>query len=243
MFVFNIIYVIITSVFHEGVRHMANCGLCGKKLGIMETITHDFPNDSRGTCIKCHKFLVDNIQSQCNDLTIYDEVAEFKQKVIETVEPNFPVDGRNYFRSYLEFITENKYNELDRNRRMSEVREAANMELNRIQEHFVTTGYSFENYSIVKYCGVVSGETVLGTGFLSEFSASVSDVAGTEDSSFAKKMKIAKGSALEKLIRESIVRGGNALVGIDFDYINFANNMIGVSANGTSVIIEPANQR
>lgn len=217
---------------------MANCGLCGKKLGIMETITHDFPNDKRGTCIKCHRFLFDNIQTRCDNLMSYDDVTKFKQEVLNTVEPNFSNDGKQYFRTYLQFITDNRYKELDSDRRKMETQEAVNTDFNRIRNHHVTTGYDFEHYSIVKYCGIVSGETVLGTGFLSELSASVSDMTGTEDSSFAGKMKKAKQSSLEKLIRESIARGGNAIIGVDFDYVNFASNMIGVSANGTSVLIE-----
>ena len=35
-----------------------------------------------------------------------------------------------------------------------------------------------------------------------------------------------------------IDKGGNAIIGIDFDYITFSNNMIGVVANGTAVRIE-----
>jgi uncharacterized protein YbjQ (UPF0145 family) len=40
------------------------------------------------------------------------------------------------------------------------------------------------------------------------------------------------------LIEKSVLVGGNAIIGVDFDYIMFSNNMIGVVANGTSVIIE-----
>ncbi|HBC98311.1 MAG TPA: hypothetical protein DC053_01320 [Lachnoclostridium sp.] len=32
--------------------------------------------------------------------------------------------------------------------------------------------------------------------------------------------------------------GGNAIIGVDFDFFTLNNNMIAVSANGTSVIIE-----
>ena len=37
---------------------------------------------------------------------------------------------------------------------------------------------------------------------------------------------------------KSADKGGNAIIGVDFDYITFHGNMIGVVANGTSVIIE-----
>lgn len=52
------------------------------------------------------------------------------------------------------------------------------------------------------------------------------------------KMKQAKDIATSKMIDASIVKGGNAIIGTDFDYITFGNNMIAVSANGTSVVIE-----
>ena len=32
--------------------------------------------------------------------------------------------------------------------------------------------------------------------------------------------------------------GANAVIGVDFDYLTFSNNMIGVVANGTAVNIE-----
>ena len=93
-------------------------------------------------------------------------------------------------------------------------------------------------YKIVDYKGIVSGEVVLGTGFLSEFTASFSDALGIESGTFAKKMSEAKQGALNNLIMNALLQGGNALIGVDFDYITFSNNILGVSANGTAVVIE-----
>lgn len=88
------------------------------------------------------------------------------------------------------------------------------------------------------YKGVISGQVVLGTGFLSEFSASFSDFFGMEANFFSDKLEKAKNAAKERLIEKSVLSGGNAIIGVDFDYIMFSYNMIGVIANGTSVIIE-----
>ena len=107
-----------------------------------------------------------------------------------------------------------------------------------LNSHMLTTGYDFCGYTIKKYVRIVSGETVLGTGFLSELGAKVTDFLGVESDNLSKKLEVAKTTALEKLIRKSIGVGGNAIIGVDFDYINFSSNMIGVVANGTSVIIE-----
>lgn len=102
----------------------------------------------------------------------------------------------------------------------------------------LTTGFSFEGHTIRRYAGVISAQVVMGTGFLSELSASVSDFLGEENDAFAKKMERAKDAALTKLIEKSIEKGGNAIIGVDFDYITFSSNMIGVVTNGTSVVIE-----
>lgn len=108
----------------------------------------------------------------------------------------------------------------------------------KMKSHMLTTGYNFERYKIVDYKGVISGQVVLGTGFLSEFSSSVSDLFGKESNFFSAKLEKAKDAAKEHLIEKSVLAGGNAIIGVDFDYIMFNNNMIGVIANGTSVIIE-----
>lgn len=108
----------------------------------------------------------------------------------------------------------------------------------KVDSHMLTTGYNFEGYRIKKYYGIVSGHIVMGTGFLSELSSSLSDLLGDSDSLFAHKMDRAKGEAIKTLIEKSVTKGGNALIGIDFDYAIFQNNMIGISANGTSVLIE-----
>lgn len=105
-------------------------------------------------------------------------------------------------------------------------------------DHMLTSGYNFESYRITSYNGIVSGEVVLGTGFLSEFSASINDFFGSTSEEFSVKMKLTKDIATSKMIDASIVKGGNAIIGVDFDYTTFGNNMIAVSANGTSVVIE-----
>ena len=48
-----------------------------------------------------------------------------------------------------------------------------------LKDTFLTTsGFDFEEYKIIKYLNVMSGQIVLGTGFFSEFGASLSDLFG-----------------------------------------------------------------
>lgn len=106
-----------------------------------------------------------------------------------------------------------------------------------IKNHKLTTGYNFEGCHIIKYNGVVSGETVIGTGFLADFKAGMSDLFGVESKAYSYKLKEAKRAAMYDMITESLDLGGNAIIGITYSYVTFAGNMIGISVNGTSVNI------
>ena len=109
---------------------------------------------------------------------------------------------------------------------------------NNISNHKLTTGFNFDGFKITKYIAVISGNVVLGTGLFSEFVGSISDVLGTTSTPFENKMEKAKEIAIQKLIIKSATIGGNAIIGVDFDFFTLNNNMIAVSANGTSVNIE-----
>lgn len=105
--------------------------------------------------------------------------------------------------------------------------------------HFITTsGYNFEGFKITEYHGVVVGETVIGTGFLSDFTSSFADAFGTESARYGQKLETARNASMKKAIIKSIYQGGNALIGVDIDYITFAADKIGVIYSGTSVRIE-----
>lgn len=107
-----------------------------------------------------------------------------------------------------------------------------------IRSHKMTTGYNFEGHIIRDYLGLVSGENVLGTGFLTDIKASFSDLFGVESETFAHRLKEAKKSALAQMIKNSLELGGNAIIGISYGFLNFSGDMIGISVNGTSVVIE-----
>lgn len=108
------------------------------------------------------------------------------------------------------------------------------------EQPLITTGDGFEGFKIVRYCGVLSGEAVLGAGNAEEFKSDSSDFFVAESNSFVQKMKEAKEVAKNQLIRNSLKISANAVIGLDFDYITFGNNIIGVSANGTAVVVQKA---
>lgn len=105
----------------------------------------------------------------------------------------------------------------------------------------MTTGFSFDGYSIDKYIGVFSGECALGTGFLSSLGSDISDIFGTNSKSYSNKLKQAKEYALEQLRDQTIAAGGNAIIGLSINYTMFSRDIIGVIANGTAVKINDIN--
>ncbi|MCI8889251.1 MAG: heavy metal-binding domain-containing protein [Hungatella sp.] len=105
----------------------------------------------------------------------------------------------------------------------------------RLKNHMLTTGFSFEGYSIAEYLGIVTGETVVGTGYFSDIGASISDFFGAEAPEYSQKLRVAKQAVLNIMIKNSTDLGGNAIIGISFELMTFSGNMMGVSVTGTSV--------
>lgn len=101
-----------------------------------------------------------------------------------------------------------------------------------------TTGFDFEGYKITEYIGIKSGESVIGTGLLSDLSAGITDFLGVESFAVGSKLGQAKERALKNLIDNCIVAGANAAIGVDLDIMTYGPNMMVACANGTAVKIE-----
>ena len=100
-----------------------------------------------------------------------------------------------------------------------------------------TTGYNFENARIIEYLGVTGGETALGTGLITDFTAALYDISGTESPELTNKIRLAKNVSLAKLIQNCKKLGANAVVGVSFELTTVESILI-ASANGTAVKIE-----
>lgn len=204
------------------------CCICGNKIGFTEplgTLSSQYSNMK--LCSKCMNKKRD---LESPDVELYTQSIEYFKKYKESIDLDaYVLDVINSWISKGE-------NRLNKNVQETE-------RLLKEKNIMLTTGYNFEGYSIVSYLGLASGDVVLGTGFLSEFSASVSDFLGEKSKVFANKMIIAKQAAKSILIKDAVLKGGNAIIGINFDYITFSNNIIGISVNGTIVIIEESKNR
>lgn len=203
------------------------CCICGNKIGIMDSfgsLSEEYSKEKIcNTCMSKKRELCLGDYSKFTDSQKYFEQF-FKSQ-------NCSKDVIKLVRVWIN-QGQNILNEASINQQQEEER------IKFSKDFMLTSGYNFEGYKIRKYNGVVSGEVVMGTGFLSEISASINDLLGSTSEEFSKKMKKTKEIATSRMIESAISKGGNAIIGVDFDYMTFGNNMIAVSANGTSVIIE-----
>lgn len=101
----------------------------------------------------------------------------------------------------------------------------------------VTTTPTLEGRPIQEYCGIVTGEVIVGANLFRDLFASVRDIVGGRSGSYERILADARNQAIAELQAEAATLGGNAVVGIDLDYevIGANGSMLMVSASGTAV--------
>lgn len=209
--------------------------ICGKNFGLMGGGSEPYTGHNLQVCNSCGEVLkkIDKVKNE--------DTQEVKDLFVSVMSMTDDADVKQILTDYSKsVISDSEKLVAITNESKEKAERAQNIEENfyDLEKAFkVTTGYDFEGYQIVDYKGIVSGDIVLGTGFISEFAASWSDAFGTTSNTFAGKMKTAKQKALKQLMANAMITGANAVIGIDFDYTMFGNNMLGVSANGTAVVI------
>jgi uncharacterized protein YbjQ (UPF0145 family) len=104
----------------------------------------------------------------------------------------------------------------------------------------VTTTPSVDGKRIIKYCGVVAGEAILGANLFKDLFAGIRDLVGGRSATYERELQRARDLALTELQDRARELGGNAIVGIDLDYevLGAGNGMLMVSASGTAVVVE-----
>ena len=101
----------------------------------------------------------------------------------------------------------------------------------------VTTTPGIEGRAITAYHGVVTGETIIGANIFRDLFAGIRDIVGGRSGAYEKVLAEAREQALREMQDRARALGGNAVVGVDLDY-EVINNMLMVSASGTSVTVE-----
>jgi uncharacterized protein YbjQ (UPF0145 family) len=104
----------------------------------------------------------------------------------------------------------------------------------------VTTTPTVEGRKIAKYCGIVTGEAILGANVFKDLFAGIRDIVGGRSATYERELQRARDIALAELQERAGQMGANAVVGIDLDYevLGQSNGMLMVSASGTAVVLE-----
>ncbi len=104
----------------------------------------------------------------------------------------------------------------------------------------LTTTPTIEGKKIVRYCGVLTGEAILGANVFKDLFAGIRDIVGGRSATYERELQRARDIAMRELEERASQAGANAVVGIDLDYevLGKDNGMLMVSASGTAVVVE-----
>ena len=101
-----------------------------------------------------------------------------------------------------------------------------------------TTTPTVEGYQITEYCGIVTGEAILGVNVFRDFFAGIRDIVGGRSGSYQKALREARDHALDDMTAEAKTLGADAIIGMDLDYESIDTQkgaMLMVTASGTAV--------
>lgn len=164
----------------------------------------------------------------------HDAILQARKGNIETAKNYFDSIvfaseiGHRYVQNELELDTYTVMSKDELNVKQKEMQDA-------IHSVILSTADAISNHQIESYGNIVTGITVLGTGFFSELNANISDFLGVTSTSMENKISEAKDNALYMLKKEAYQNNCNAVIGISLSFVPFANNMIGLVATGTAV--------
>lgn len=118
-------------------------------------------------------------------------------------------------------------------------------------EMLITSGFSFDGYTITKYSGYISGDDAVSVDRGMAIFSSGDDV----KDKLMNSLVVIRRNALRELKEAAYNLGCNAVIGVDFDYLtldpqtaNFSGGttyqpyVFGVTANGNAVVIEKNNK-
>ena len=103
----------------------------------------------------------------------------------------------------------------------------------------LTTTPTVEGKTIRDYCGLVTGEAIIGTNVFQDFFANVRDIVGGRSAAYERELKKARELAIDEIEAAAQDLGADAVVGIDLDYevVGPDGSMMMVSVNGTAVTL------
>lgn len=97
---------------------------------------------------------------------------------------------------------------------------------------------TLENGRIVKYQGIVTGESLIGANVYKDLFSGVRDVVGGRTSKYEEEIEKARDIVVQSMKEKAESLGANGIIGISISYDNLGGTMgntILVSAYGTAI--------
>lgn len=109
------------------------------------------------------------------------------------------------------------------------------------EDFIISTTHQLEGYRIIKYIDVVFEENLFGMSFetsVQTFGEFFKGFSGERYDAISDRIEVIKEEVKRRIIRKSIRKGANALVGFDIETTTTDGGGITISMSGTAVIIE-----
>ena len=103
----------------------------------------------------------------------------------------------------------------------------------------VATTPFIAGHRIVETKGQVFGLVVRSRGFSGNLIAGLRSLGGGEIKEYTSLLEDTRRQALDRLVKNATLMGGNAVVSMRFDSSEMASTMTEIVAYGTAVVIEP----
>ncbi len=100
---------------------------------------------------------------------------------------------------------------------------------------------SLEGKKIIKYYGIVTGESLIGANVYKDLFSGVRDVVGGRTSRYEEEIQQARALAIKSMEEKAKELGANAIIGLKMDYSNLGGTMgntILITSYGTAVRYE-----
>lgn len=100
----------------------------------------------------------------------------------------------------------------------------------------ITTTPTIQGKEITEYCGLVTGEAIMGANIVRDFFAGVRDIVGGRSEAYEKELTKAREIAMQEMSEYAQSMGADAIVGLDLDYETIGGGgMLMVAVSGTAV--------
>ena len=111
----------------------------------------------------------------------------------------------------------------------------------------ITTTHSVEGHTIDQYIGIVTGEVVLGTGFIKDWVASIKNWTGGHVKDYQSSFNDGARKAIATMHERALRTGANAIIGVHIDYTFIQpggkGTILAVKTYGTAVKISQAQKK